>query len=1114
VGRALIGAVGLLALAARTSAGAPVEAAALFPAGWKQGFARSVLGRKLSYRWAYPGYAVSLLCRAVDATWAIEWEGEPAPAAGPDERITYVFQVGLNSGTSPHRFELRLDGREVATFDTAGGTANRTWTVDGASGARLHFLTTRIGSFDERFGFLALELPRREVGDGPPRFRLVPETAGSQDYVLVFEEPVAAWAKVAAEEAVLAGGKRLLTADVSHLGPAVPVVVRVLGREVHRGDLATGHTRIEVGVPEGATGSVAVEIEAEGRTLLSETVPLRPVATRVLHVIPHSHVDIGYSDPQPVVERKQWTNFRDALALFRQTKDLSPEARFRWQAEGLWAVQSFLAQATEDERRDFAEAVTRGDLELPANLTNVLTGICHPEELARWTDAARRLKRRHGIETAPVAMHTDIPGLAWPTVTALAQAGIRYFSSGPNYMPNLVPDGGDRIGGTLVEHGDRPFWWVSPSGRERLLTWVAGRGYSWFHGGHVGHVSDAAARGILDYARELAERGYPYEMVQVRYTVGGDNGPVDPNLPEFVADWNLRYETPRLVLDSVQGLFEAFERRHGASLPEKRGDLTPYWEDGALSSAGEEILARAAARRLVQAALWAMTDPAGFPGDEAEEAWRQLLLWHEHTWGAAASISEPDRPDVVAQWEYKRAFAVEADRRSRALLEQASQRAGVPAASGAASPAAGAPAASSAEVEVVNTLARPRSGLVLLPADRSRAGDRVATDRVATDRVATDRGRAVPSQRLSDGSLAVLVANVPALGSLTLKVGAGKPAVAPGRATAHGTTLENAVLRVELDPRTGAIRSLRRFGPGPAPAGPELVGPQGLARYRYVPGRDPSLAQDAGPAAITVEEAGPLVAVLRAEGPAPGARKAVTRYRLVAGSDRLDVELTLDKLPVREKESAHLTFDLAVEGGALAIDQGWNLVDPARDALPGSCRDFIGVHSALDAAGAKGGIALGVLDSPLVELGTMVDERPSPAGIRHWRTEPYTGTTVHAYLLDNYWHTNYKAFQEGPLRFRFVLRPHGPEPRSTLTDLSLDLDQPLLVLPAGRLPRRASLPLETGPAVRVVSLRPAGDGKVLLVRVLNASDETQGLRAGAGARTSLLPWETAVVRLE
>ena len=198
-----------------------------------------------------------------------------------------------------------------------------------------------------------------------------------------------------------------------------------------------------------------------------------------------------------------------------------------------------------------------------------------------------------------------------------------------------------------------------------------------------GRTTDAATRGILDYSRELTERGYPYELVQVRYTVGGDNGPVDPKLPEFVASWNERYETPRLVIDSAQGLFEAFERRYGASLPEKRGDLTPYWEDGAISSAGEEILARAAARRLVQAeALWGMVDPAGFPRDRVEEAWRQVLLWHEHTWGAAASISEPDRPDVVAQWEYKRAFAVEADRLSREIFDEAVDRASEPAAPG------------------------------------------------------------------------------------------------------------------------------------------------------------------------------------------------------------------------------------------------------------------------------------------------------------------------------------------------------------------------------------------------------------------------------------------------
>ena len=239
---------------------------------------------------------MSLLCRAVDATWAVEWEGEPAPAASPDEPVTYLFHVGLNSGTSSHRFVLQLDGRPVVSFDTAGGTENRAWTIEGQDGARLQLLTTRIGGFDERFGFMALTLPRRQLGDGPPRFRIVPEAAGSQDYVLVFEQPRDAVGEGGRGGGRPKGGRRLLTADVSHLGPAIPVVARAAGREVHRGELALGHTRVEIGVPEGVTDSVRVEIEAAGRTLLDRAGGLPPGRdARIPRRSPHSHVDIGYS---------------------------------------------------------------------------------------------------------------------------------------------------------------------------------------------------------------------------------------------------------------------------------------------------------------------------------------------------------------------------------------------------------------------------------------------------------------------------------------------------------------------------------------------------------------------------------------------------------------------------------------------------------------------------------------------------------------------------------------------------------------------------------------------------------------------------------------------------
>jgi hypothetical protein len=46
------------------------------------------------------------------------------------------------------------------------------------------------------------------------------------------------------------------------------------------------------------------------------------------------------------------------------------------------------------------------------------------------------------------------------------------------------------------------------------------------------------------------------------------------------------------------------------------------------------------AERLVQAeTMWAMLNPKQFPAAAFHEAWRQVLLYSEHTWGAAAGHS-------------------------------------------------------------------------------------------------------------------------------------------------------------------------------------------------------------------------------------------------------------------------------------------------------------------------------------------------------------------------------------------------------------------------------------------------------------------------------------------
>ena len=71
-------------------------------------------------------------------------------------------------------------------------------------------------------------------------------------------------------------------------------------------------------------------------------------------------------------------------------------------------------------------------------------------------------------------MISDVPGYTWGLVTAMAQAGIKYFSPAPNYF--------DRIGDILQKCEDKPFYWISPSGKEKVLVWIPYKGYALSHG--------------------------------------------------------------------------------------------------------------------------------------------------------------------------------------------------------------------------------------------------------------------------------------------------------------------------------------------------------------------------------------------------------------------------------------------------------------------------------------------------------------------------------------------------------------------------------------------------------------------------------------------------------
>jgi len=84
--------------------------------------------------------------------------------------------------------------------------------------------------------------------------------------------------------------------------------------------------------------------------------------------------------------------------------------------------------------------------------------------------------------------------------------------------------------------------------------------------------------------------------------------------------------------------------------------------------------------------------------------------------------------------------------------------------------------------------------------------------------------------------------------------------------------------------------------------------------------------------------------------------------------------------------------------------------------------------------------------------------------------------------MNNHWHTNYRAEQEGPTTVRYVIRPHdrGVADVQAAQD-AIEYSQPLLVLPACGEQRTAALfGLASAPGgshVQVTAFKPSEDGK-------------------------------------
>ena len=815
-------------------------------------------------------------------------------------------------------------------------------------------------------------------------------------------------------------------------------------------------------------------VKENNSTLASIDGDVKPSGHRTIYILPHSHTDIGYTDIQTAIEDKQVENLRTGIRYAQETQDYPDGARFVWNVEVSWAADLYLNRLDKEEQDLFLEALQKGWISLNGMYLNELTGLCRPEELLRLFRYSTKLAQKTGA-VVDAAMISDVPGYTWGTVTAMAQAGIKYFSVAPNYF--------DRIGDILVKWENKPFYWLSPSGKEKVLVWIPFKGYAWSH--TIPELNDAHANDFLD---QLEKMDYPYDIAYMRWSGHGDNAVPEKQISDFAKDWNEKHTWPRFVISSTGEAFRAFEEKYGDQLKEYSGDWTPYWEDGAGSSALETAMNRNSSDRLTQAeALYALSPGSQYPVDDFEKAWKNTLLYSEHTWGAWCSITDPENQMTVEQWDIKKGYADNADRMSRDLLEKNLGK-----------------AENGDQIEVVNTSGWKRSGLMRMELDQ--AGK--------IKSVIRGTGFSYPVQKLSDGSLVFFGEDIPALSSVRYTSSTKKPKLKEGfpAVTISGQwMLDNGLVKAKIDPVSGDLISL--MGKNIYPDFADLSSGEAINQYLFFEGKDAENTKTSGKANIRIIEPGPLYALIEVRSGAPGCNSLTRRYSLTAGQDYIEIENIVDKkrAPMPEKigdwylaqnenkESVNFAFPFNVPGGDMILDLPIGSIVPWKDQIPSACKNWYTVGRYADISNDDYGVSWFNLDAPLVEIGeisaNLVGSQSDPDV---WRKNVKPTQTLYSWVMNNHWGTNYRQYQEGPVTFRYALRPHKSYDAAETYRMATGMSQPLLLKARKQESRKAESVITPivldSEGIVLISLKPADDGKGFIARLYNPGSEKQSGR--------------------
>jgi hypothetical protein len=926
--------------------------------------------------------------------------------------------------------------------------------------------------------------------------------------------------------------RQLMDVIIENAGPPVEANLDVrigsFTQSVSIGTLGQGKSTFHVSVPDIRQPLPAqFVLKVDSKPVDARDMDWQPRKHWTIYFVPITHHDLGYTDTIENVMNRYAGFYDDVLRFCDQTNDFPEEAKYRYTIEGGWSLQHYVATRPKEAVDKLGSYVKQGRIEVGALFGNEIDSLCGHEELVRLMYQSFRFKRQYGGEIN-VGSITDVPGLAWGLPTVLAGAGVKYFFAGlPDYFQwgrNDIHTFWDEA--AVLRHGKPDaFKWQGPDGQTVLVYYQGSYGFfKRVIGPDTYEEVMEALPGMLD---EMDAQGSPFDVMRYIHN-GVDNYPPEVRISAVVRQWNEKWAYPKLVVATNSMFFNALEKQCG-DVRTFRGDLphTDYVV-GAISTAKETTVNRLTHDRLLSAekaaTVASLVSDYTYPADKINQAYDNMLLYDEHTWGK-------DYPAGEIQdwgWNEKSHFAYKAAGLTQGVLTESIDR------------IAGKIRLEQPQRHVVvfNPLAFDRTDVVRVarfaqdkPFDLidNETGKKVAYQIVELD------GPLAPlpyaPQRWARGQfekhelfdLVFVAENVPSMGYKTYRLAPreDKPAAESGTRAAQNS-LENRFFKVTLDPKTGAIASLYD-----KELSRELVDPQAPDKLNQFVAKWVQTGKQEGPgvAAIRGGQNGPVCASMISQSSGPGCPQIIQEVMLYESVKRIDLfnRVLKDSTPQLE---IYFAFPFQVEEPKFRFEGTNSVIEPLKDQFPGSNTNYYAVQHWANVSNRNVGITLSPVESHLLEFGglwpcyvSQAHHGATPAGFGQPFVKPEQMTKGHMYsfVLDSNFRTNFQPVQQGDILFRYSLTSNkGPQANSDNRNFGWSVHNPLIgvVVNGGRdgpFEDRMSFCRLDQPNVLLVTMKRAEDGQGIIVRLI----ETDGKQGTAALTLPALAiskaWQTNLV---